>query len=54
MDALVARVCGDEAAGVPAFDPECADLVQRDALEEHWRKALAPGVAYLCAGSAAV
>lgn len=47
LDALVHTVCGDEASGLAPFDPECADPANRDALEQYWRGALAPGMDYL-------
>lgn len=47
IDALVATVCGDGTLGLPPFDPECADPVHRDLVEDHWRVALEPGAAYM-------
>ena len=47
LDALVHTVCGDEASGLPPADPQCADPVNRDKLEEYWRGALEPGIRYL-------
>ena len=47
LDALLAVVCGDPATGLAPFDPECADPGSRDKLDELWRSALAPGMAYL-------
>jgi hypothetical protein len=47
VDALLAIVCGDAALGLPPADPRCADPGCRDLVEEHWRAALEPGVAYM-------
>ncbi|MEP7283690.1 MAG: TIR domain-containing protein [Rubrivivax sp.] len=47
VDALLLTVCGDAARELPPFDPECAVPSQRDAVEEHWRAALGPGVDYM-------
>lgn len=47
LDALVATVCGDPQAGVPAFDPQCQGDEQRQLLARYWRGALAPGIDYL-------
>jgi tRNA A-37 threonylcarbamoyl transferase component Bud32 len=47
VDALIGTVCGDEAANLTAYDPACSDPSQRDALEAHWRVALAPGLHYM-------
>jgi serine/threonine protein kinase len=47
LDALVATVCGDGAADLSPFDPECADPTHRDLIEDHWRAALEPGIAYM-------
>jgi hypothetical protein len=47
VEALLLTVCGDAARGLPPFDPECAVPSQRDAVEEHWRAALGPGVDYM-------
>lgn len=47
VDALVSTVCGDEAAGLAAFDPVCTDAALRDLVEEHWRAVLEPGAAYM-------
>ena len=51
VDALVATVCGDAAQDLPPFDPECGDPMHRDLVEEHWRAALEPGVAYMRASA---
>ena len=47
LDSLVATVCGDAQAGVPAFDPQCQGDEQRQLLAGYWRSALAPGIDYL-------
>lgn len=47
QEALVATVCGDPSAGLPAFDPECRHDEQRQLLARYWHDALAPGMAYL-------
>ncbi|OYU28412.1 MAG: hypothetical protein CFE41_06670, partial [Burkholderiales bacterium PBB2] len=47
VDALVRTVCGDEAAGLPPFDPECSRRDSARALARYWRSALAPGIQYL-------
>lgn len=47
VDALVRTVCGDEATGLPPFDPECSRRDSARALARYWRGALAPGVQYL-------
>jgi hypothetical protein len=47
VDALVRTVCGDEAAGLPPFDPECSRRDSARALARYWRSALAPGIEYL-------
>jgi hypothetical protein len=51
VDAFVDTVCGDPAAGVEPADPLAAQPRERDVLDEHWRAALAPGVAWLAARS---
>ena len=46
-DALILAVCGDPITGQAPADPLCNTPRHRDALEEHWRHALAPGIAWL-------
>jgi hypothetical protein len=48
VDALIHTVCGKPSAGLPPFDPECVDSpAQSELIEDHWRKSIAPGVAYM-------
>lgn len=47
LDALVATVCGDPKAGLPAFDPQCQRDEQRQQLAAYWQSALTPGIDYL-------
>jgi hypothetical protein len=47
VDALVAVVCGDEAAGLPPFDPACTRRESARTLARYWRAALTPGITYL-------
>jgi hypothetical protein len=47
VEALVTTVCGDEATGLPPFDPECHRRESARALARYWRGALAPGIDYL-------
>ena len=47
LSALVCTVCGDEAAGLPPFDPECSRRDSAKALARYWRAALQPGIDYL-------
>lgn len=47
VDALVCTICGNEEAGLAAFDPVCTDPALRDLVEEHWRTVLEPGAAYM-------
>lgn len=53
VDALVATVCGDDAAGLPPFDPACNRRESARTLARYWRNALAPGIAYLKARAGA-
>ncbi len=47
LDALVLTVCGDEASGLPPFDPACQHRETARALARYWRNALQPGIDYL-------
>jgi hypothetical protein len=47
VDALVQTLCGDPGQDIEPFDPLCRRARERDALQEHWRDVLGPGIAWL-------